>query len=222
MEEKKSIKITIENEDLVAPLYLQYSGQCCPQPAYIEINPRGDEIEISAEINRNIGSGYSLDAFNGVVYLISCPEYVLGSALKDYLYSDTFTSKCRAMCEGYKCEWDGANYRGHWSSNSWQLVDDIHMDLLTLRSVEIYDGYDFIAESVTYYNDEGEKTNNRNEAFRAVYDEAGLNIEITSENLDQLVEDAKQWIESDQIVEGIDDAFLGIIEEIENNIENFF
>lgn len=219
MTNKKNITIKIENEDLVAPLYMQYSGQCNPQPAYIEIDPSGGEIEITAEINTNIGPGCSQDAFNGVVNQISCPCYVLGSELKNYLESDEFAAKCRAMCEGYKCEWDGSNHRGHWRPNVWQLEEDIRMDLLSLESVEIYDGDEWIEGSITYYSEDGEKVNYAHEATSAVY-EAETNIEITKDNLDALVKDSEKYIDlCCQLVEDIEGAFERIIEEIENNKE---
>lgn len=210
--------INIENEDNIAPMYVQYAGQINPQPAYIEIDPRKDNIIVNAETSSNIGPGCSQAAFNGVVTQIRCPEFVRGDFLKDYLESVEFKEKVIELCKNYDYEWDGSNNIGRWNENRFKIEEEIYIDLLSLESVEIYDGGEWIEDSITYYNEENKKVDYSYEAIRAVYDEQGENLEITEKNIDTIVKDAEKYIDrSYQLVEGLEEYLIDIIEEMEYN-----
>jgi len=221
MEEKKNITIKIENEDLIAPMYLQYDGQSQPQPAFVEIDPRGDdEITVSAEVNHNIGPSCSQDQFNGVVWSIPCNPYVLGKELADYLESEDFKAKVTELCTDYSCEWDGSNWKGSWNNDVHTISESIHMDLMSLDGVEIFDGDEWIEDSITYYNDERDEVNYSHEATKAIYDKQGKNIEVVKENIEAIAKDSEKYIDqSCQLVEGIEEALMEIIEELEYNKE---
>jgi hypothetical protein len=210
--------INIENENNIAPMYVQYDGQINPQPAYIEIDPRGDNIIVNAETSSNIGPGCSQATFHGVVTQIRCPEFVRGDLLKDYLESLEFEEKVIELCENYDCEWDGSNNIGKWNENRFKIEEEIYIDLLSLESVEIYDGREWIEDSITYYNEE--KVDYSYEATLAVYDEQGINLKITEKNIDTIVKDAEKYIDPNyQLVEGLEEYLLDIIEEMEYNKE---
>jgi hypothetical protein len=219
MTEKKNITIKIENEDQVAPLYMQFPGQCNPQPAYIEIDPRGDNIEVFAEINYNIGPGCSQAVFNDEVQQISVTYSILGSALKEFLESEEFQTDVLDMCEGYENKWDGSNHSGYWNHRVYDIKNKIEQDLWSVERASIYEGDEWISDAITYYDAEGEKTLNQSEAHKAVYDESGLNIEVTIENIEKIVSDSESWIENNQVVDDIEGALERIIEEIKFNCE---
>lgn len=219
--EKKNVEIKIENAEMIAPLYLQYGvGQCQPQPAYIEIDPRGEEIEINAKINHNIGPSCSQDQFMGVVWTIPCNPYVLGSELSEYLNSEDFKEKVVEMCLGNDCKWDGSNWRGSWNEDARYISNSIEMDMMSLDGVEIFDGDEWIEESVKYYDEDGNDVY-RYQAIKAIYEMAdGKLVEITRENIKFIASDAKKFVDQRyQLVEGIEDALSTIVENLEENRE---
>ncbi len=57
-------------------------------------------------------------------------------------------------------------------------------------------------------------------ATLAVYDEQGINLKITEKNIDTIVKDAEKYIDPNyQLVEGLEEYLLDIIEEMEYNKE---
>lgn len=211
-------KITVKTDNLensAAPLYFQYQSQCQPQPAYIEIDPRGDEIIISADYNGNIGGGCSSDQWHNLVMTIACPSGVLGSALIDHLNSDDFQNTVRNLCEDYEEHWNGNNHVGRWhlGGDIEFATHHLESEFYDLEHAEVYEGDAWIEEDARYLNEDGNPCD-WDEAEKAFYgDDPG--VEITTENLEKLVADAEGYIDENlQLVTGLEDAFESIIENL--------
>ena len=202
----KSIEIKTTNLDETAPLYKQYNGQHNPQPAYIEIDPCGETIEVSADYSSIIESGCSADVFHNRVLQIACPAGVLGLSLIGFLESDEFKTEVQEICDGFELAWDGSNRVGRWNLDN-SIEESIETQLRDLTHADIYTGDEWIVNDVEYYNESGESCD-VTEAATATY--AG--IQITAENLKDLVDDAESCIDSYQAVTGIENAFESIIE----------
>lgn len=209
----KSIKIITDNlTGSAAPLYFQYGGQCQPQPAYIEIDPRGDEITVTADYDGNIGGGCSSDQWYNLTCSISCPGGVLGSALISHLESDDFKKDVLELCDGYEDIHNGSNWIGTWNEDARDIDQSMENDLHCLECAEVYDGDEWISDSVNFFDEDGEPCDYAYQAKTATFDK----IKITTENLDSLVSDAESYIDENlQLVIGTRDAFESIIEEME-------
>ena len=217
---RKSIEIKIENEGRVAPLYRQYEGQNQPQDAYIEIDPRGDQISVSAEISTSVGSGCSMDVWHGRVYRIDIPSpMILGRELEDYLNSVDFWGQVLDLCEDYKELWDGSNMVGRWNDDASDIVYQIQAELFELECARYYDGSEWVEDSVTYHDAEGNEVHHACDATSARYDSGTLDVAITADTVDRIVDDARSTVDDcgDVIVEGIQDAVEYILEEMEYN-----
>lgn len=211
---KKKIEIEIDNLETTAPLYKQYDGQTYPQPAYIEIDPRGDSIQVSADYSSESGNAVPAFVWHGLVYRIPCPEEILGESLITYLKSETFQSQVQELCDGYSADWDGSNHVGSWGQWTHQIAEAIESDLRKLEYVQIYEGDDWIENDIKYFDADGNTCTYYTGAVRAVY---GGTIEITRENLFTLVEDAESYAESDTIIVNLEGAFENIIDMLEEN-----
>ena len=211
----KSITIKTDNLDSVAPLYFQYDGQCQAQPAYIEIDPRGDEIIISADYDDNIGGGYSLDHWHHLVETIPVPSCILGSALIEHMNSDEFKADILELCEGYEEVYNGNNFVGRWQEGTSDEIRQMEYAMYNIETAEVSDGESWIDGDVHYFNNDG-YTCDYNEATKAYYGQERDAIEIKTENLKALVKSAEDCMdESTQVVEGLEEAFEEIIEDLE-------
>jgi len=201
----KTIKIITDNLNTAAPLYHQYDGQYQPQPAYIEIDPRGDEIEVSADYDSDTGGGCSALHWNNLVETIPVPAGVLGSALVEHMNSDAFKADVLALCEGYEEFYNGNNYVGRWEEGTSDELRQMEYAMHDLENAEIYTGEEWIEEDIQHENE------------KAFYENGSDKIEITTENLDKLVTDAERYIdETCQMVDGLESAFESIIEDLED------
>ena len=211
---KKQIIINMDNLNSVAPLYYQFDGQCQTQPAYIEIDPRSDSIEVSADYDGNIGGGCSALHWHNLVATIPVPAGVLGSALIQHMNSDKFKGDVLELCEGYEEHWNGNNYVGRWSEDSRDLEQVMEYQMHDLQNAEIYTGEEWIESDIHYFNEDG-YTCDCNDAIKCFYGDGSDQIEIITENLDKLVLDAEQYIDENcQMVEGLKAAFESIIEDL--------
>ena len=201
----KTIKINTDNLDSAAPLYKQYNGQRQTQPSYIEIDPRGNEIEVSADYDGNIGGGCSAIHLNNLVTTIPVPAGVLGSALIDHMNSDNFKESVLELCEEYEEHWNGNNYVGRWGEDNRDLEQAMEYQMHDLESAEIYAGEEWIDGDIQHENG------------KAFYGDDQDKLEITTENLDKLVIEAEKYIdETIQVVKGLESAFESIIDELED------
>lgn len=210
---KKDIKIKKENLETTAPLYHRYDGQIYPQPAYIEIDPRGDEIEVSADYSGEIGNAVPMCVWNDLVYRIACPNGLLGESLVGYLESAEFSAQVKELCEGYEVYWDGSNHVGRWNQRANQIEDVIESDLRELRYVQIYEGDDWIEDSIKYIDADGNACS-YSSAVKAIYNDT---TEVSQENISALVEDSESWADSDTMIVNLEGAFKNIIDILEEN-----
>ena len=209
---KKSIEVKKENLEAIAPLYRQYDGQTKPQPAYVEIDPRGDSIIVSADYSEEIGNAIPARVWHHLTYQIDCPDGILGESLTEYLESDHFQEQVREMCEGYEERWDGSNNAGHWNQWARQIEEAIESDLRDLEYAQIYEGDEWIDDDVQYLDENGTACP-YDDATRAKYGD----IEINRENLDDLTANAESYVDHDTVVIGLESAFEDIIERLEEN-----
>ena len=214
---KKTIKIITKNlTDSAAPLYFQYDGQYQPQPAYIEIDPREDEIIISADYDGNIGGGCSALHHHHLVETIPVPSQILGSALIEHMNSNDFKADVLALCEGYEEVYNGNNFVGRWQEGTSDEIRQMEYAIYELETAEVLDGGSWIDGDVYYRTEDGSQVD-RDNATRAFYGNGQDVIEIKTENLEALVKSAEDYVdESTQVVEGIEEAFESIIGDLED------
>jgi len=212
----KTIIIKTKNLNETAPLYCRFSHQGEPQPGFIEVDPRGEDITVEADYSHEPGGGIPADVWHHLVERISCPSWVLGSDLIEYMQSEEFKTKILALCEGYGIDWDGSNYIGRWNQWSDDHIREIESDLQSLEMVQSYEGAEWIEGDVYFFNADG--SCDEDEATSAVYgDSPETGIEITRGNLDALVKDAESYLDYNQVVDGIEEAFFEIIENLEDH-----
>jgi hypothetical protein len=195
------IEIEIENNGEIAPLFLKYRSQVNPQKAYIEIDPR--EIKVYAEINKNIGGGMSLDAWNGKVCQIPCPGDVWGPALEEYLKSSEFEKKVIELCE-------------NWGDKD--IEESIEFDLMELEKVYFYDGEEWLEDAIEFYNEEGNQVWYPCDAVQAIYNTSlAEKMIVCRENIGKIKEDCLIFADNQTIVDDIEEYLERIIEEMEYN-----
>ena len=213
---KKTLKINTDNlTDSAAPLYFQYDGQYNAQPAYIEIDPRGDEIIISADYNGETGGGCSALHYHHLVETIPVPSQILGSALIEHINSDSFKADILELCEGYEEVYNGSNFVGRWQEGTSDEIRQMEYAMYDIETAEVSDGGSWIDGDVYYRTEDGSQVGHDN-ATRAFYGNGKDAIEIKTENLEALVKSAEDCVdESTQLITGIEEAFEEIIEELE-------
>ncbi|MBI9090161.1 MAG: hypothetical protein JEZ12_13175 [Desulfobacterium sp.] len=215
--EKKAIIIKTDNlEGEAAPLLFKYDGQCQDQPAYVEIDPRGDTIEVSADYSGEIGNGISAYVWHDLAKRIKCPGDVLGSVLIEHISSPEFNDQVEELCKGFKESWDGSNFKGSWNDQAESQARAIEEELSCLHKAEQFSGEDWIEDDIRYFDALGNPAGS-DEATKAKYEDDKGGIEIIPENLDRLVENAEGYIGVDQVVTGLREAFENIIEELKAN-----
>ena len=159
--------ISIEfNDESLTPLYLKYSGQCNPQPAYVSMDECG---VITADADGNIGNSMSSHVWNARTIRFKCPNSVKSSALIEYLNDQDTQSKFQQLHDMHSVEWDGSNHVGIFTDydEMESIVSTIECELEALDVVDIYEPYQVI-ENMSI-----------NEIWRGSWDET----------LDQLVDD---------------------------------
>ena len=211
----KKLTINTGNLDEVAPLYHQYPWQLNPQPAYIEIDPMGDEITIKADWSGEIGNSIPEYIFNGLASRITCPPYVLGSALADYLNSDRFAGLVIELCSDYEDTYRDGNRVGTWGDVD-AVEREIEDDLLGLDMAEVFDSADWLADSIHGIDEDGE-TCHWSDAVQAWYGDDEDRIEITAANAAAIIEDINSQVAGNQVVVGADNYLSDIIDTIESN-----
>lgn len=215
---RKKITVNTSNLNTIAPLYHYYPSQRFEQPAYIEIDIREDEIRVSADYDSNVGGGVSSHVWNGLIKHVSCPPCVLGSEIEEYLNSSEFHDKIKEY--NYEEVYKNGNYVGVWGENEFFIDHSIEEDLQKLDMAEVYDdAKDWMADSLRFFDKNGKECCEE-DAIKAFWgnpeieDEA---IEITTENLEKLVNDANSCIEYNQLVVDIEDTFKEIINAMREN-----
>lgn len=102
------------------PLFLQYSGQLKPQPAYIEVMPDGRVIP---GVNPEIGNAVPEGVWNGRIIRIPVPNLLTASGL-DALLADV-TPLIEEMLDHFEVDWDGSNQVGRFDERGRQLHEKL-------------------------------------------------------------------------------------------------
>ena len=213
----KTIKINTENlTESAAPLHYQFDGQYQAQHAYIEIDPREDEIEVSADYSGETGGGGSARHYHHLVETIPVPSCILGSALIEHMTSDAFKKDILELCEGYEEVYNGNNFIGRWQEGTCDELRQMEYAMYNIETAEVSDGESWIDGDVYYKNEDGSQVD-IDDATKAFYGNGKDAIEIKTENLEALVKSAKGYVdESTQLIIGIEEAFESIIEDLED------
>lgn len=66
-------------------LLFTYPNQILPQPAYIEVDLRGDEIELSADYSGEIGNSISSNVFNKLRFRYKIPAHLHGEEINEIM-----------------------------------------------------------------------------------------------------------------------------------------
>ena len=212
---KMELKVNTEELETAAPLYHQYPSQWNAQPAYISVTVLGDEISVVADWNGEIGNAVPMSVWNGLIWRIPCPNNILGHELIQYMESPEFETAILEMCDVFEEVWDGNNWVGRWNEGAETIAKEIEDDLTDLAPANIYEGIEWINGNITYRDENGDITSDREDAISAQYE----GVEITRFNLDLLESMVEEEADASTLVVNVDAAFVSIIEELEENRE---
>lgn len=101
-----------------------YPGQLRYQPAYIVIEPEGDEPKMYAYYNGEIGGGVPMTVYHGREIWVGITPFFKMRTVNEILR--LVEPLAQRVVNGYSVDWDGSNNRGH-------LDDDAE---LALRQIE--------------------------------------------------------------------------------------
>lgn len=137
------MKITRNYAGKRAPLYHRYPGQTNPQPAYLCINPRLNEMYV--EWDGEIGNAMPMDVWDGRRYRWEINSALTGAAV-DQLLADVLPLAER-FSAGHTRVWDGSKDRSHLTDDAHEADLEIenrcagepdHSDLVQVWSVDQY------------------------------------------------------------------------------------
>lgn len=117
--------------DSKAPVYMQYAGQCQPQPAYIALDADGD---VYADYNSEIGNAVPCSVWNGLDRRIDISPFCSANGLQQLFADKAFVNAVNRYYAGRSTEWDGNN----WTS---ELNEDAEEALSQLEQMcDMYEG----------------------------------------------------------------------------------
>lgn len=132
--------IITKNLNEKAPVYHQYPRQCQPQPAYIELDCRG-EGELLADWNGEIGNAIPMYCWNNLAVRWGIPSETSGVSLTELFQNEEFLTLCQRVLSGFEEVWDGSNYVGRYTDDATDAIEEIG-DLLKLlwRAIRCWTG----------------------------------------------------------------------------------
>ena len=139
-----TINIITKNLDGKAPLYHQYPRQCQPQPAYIELDCRGNG-ELMADWNGEIGNAVPMYYWHNLAVRWSVPCTTSGESLHILFADDDFLTTCQRIVNGFEERWDGSNYVGRYSQDAEEAIEEAEQMIDNrLDQVEVWDVDDYL------------------------------------------------------------------------------
>lgn len=180
------MNIITTNLDQKCPLYHQYSIQNQPQPAYIELDCRGDG-ELMADWNAEIGNAIPFYYYHGLAVRWGIPSETSGLSLKNLFEDEEFLACCQTILDGFDEEWDGNNFVGRYTDETADAIEKAECIIMnSLESVEV-----FSAEDWLFYSGSLKEHWNENQT------------------LEEATAELEGWVEYNQMIDGdISEALL--------------
>lgn len=133
-----AIKIKTDNLDEKAPLYFQYQIQNQPQPAYIELDCRGDG-ELMADYSGEIGNAVPMYYWHRLAVRWSVPSEISGTSLQSIFADEDFLACCQRIVNGFEEKWDGSNWVGHYDEDAKSAIEQAERIIEQLtETVEVW------------------------------------------------------------------------------------
>lgn len=139
------IKITFGSDNgTVAPLYKKYPAELYPQPAYLEFDPKGDELALEADYYGGIGGGVPSKVWNNVIIRFDVSPFVLRSEIEALAYNERLESLLQRIREGFSI-FGGCGCYTDDASQAMVKVEDLLRDL---DLSEVWDADDWVIPAV--------------------------------------------------------------------------
>ena len=139
------IKITFGSDNgTVAPLYKKYPAELYPQPAYLEFDPKGDELALEADYYGWIGGGVPSKVWNNVIIRFDVSPFVLRSEIEALAYNERLESLLQRIREGFSI-FGGCGCYTDDASQAMVKVEDLLRDL---DLSEVWDADDWVIPAV--------------------------------------------------------------------------
>lgn len=104
------------------PVYAQFSGQCMPQPAYLELDIRDGSLD--ADYSGDIGNAVPGAVWHDLVLRFKLgPETTAGQIEK--IINDN-KDLFQSILDGSESHWNGSNWVGKFSESAQELIDSIN------------------------------------------------------------------------------------------------
>lgn len=139
------IKITFGSDNgTVAPLYKKYPAELYPQPAYLEFDPKGDELALEADYYGGIGGGVPANVWNSLLIRFDVSPLVLRSEIEGLADNERLESLLQRIREGFSI-YDGC---GCYTDDAAQARDKVEDLLRDLDLAEVWDADDWVIPAV--------------------------------------------------------------------------
>ena len=115
------MNIIISNLREKMPVFHKYPQQFTVQPAYIELDCRG-EGEILADYNAEIGSGVPEYVWHHHAIRWRISAKTTRKSLKALFKDAAFLAVCHRILAGYESEWNGSNHVGKYCDDAQEAI----------------------------------------------------------------------------------------------------
>lgn len=124
-----------------APLYLQYSGQCDPQRAYVQLSP---DSRVSYYANAEIGNGIPCNIFHRTSRRWCIPNDLTPRGYEQ-LHGD-IVEMLEEVAAGMSERWDGNNNVGRLTEEAAEASDRLEFFLHDARSSDYERDEEYLIE----------------------------------------------------------------------------
>lgn len=138
------MKIITNNLDEKAPVYHKYPGQINPQPAFIELDCRG-EGKLMADYSGEIGNAVPCYYWNGLAVRWGISSETSGDSLKTIFENEELLAICQRIVDGFEEKWNGSNFVGKYSDDAKEAIDEAERYIENnLECSEVWNVYDWL------------------------------------------------------------------------------
>ena len=185
------MNIITKNLDEQIPVYCQYQGQHNLQPAYIELDCRGDG-ELMADYSGDIGNAVPSYYWHGLAVRWHIDPATSGESLLNLFANQEFLDVCQRILDGFEEVWDGNNFVGRYNEDADEAVEEAKTIINNeLETCEVWDVNEWL--------------------FRS----ASLKESWSDQSLSEAVAECESYVEYNQVVDGdIEDALIGKAKEL--------
>lgn len=138
------MNIITKNLEEKAPLYYKYQNEFNPQPAYIELDCRG-EGELLADYSGEIGNSVPIYYWNELAVRWGVSAETTGTSLQALFTDQKFLSCCKRIIEAFDEVWDGNNFVGKYTGDASDAIEEAEGIInQTLECCEVWSVEDYL------------------------------------------------------------------------------